>query len=311
MRGFIVLGISVVTGSAMAMEPGTYRPGQVYHSITAQNANACAAQCLSDSQCKGWNFISVKNRLSSGICEFNARRAAPISSPVSVSGDSIGPNRLSTRMISGGSRTLRVGSPSSTLMSRRPAPVSFPKHVLDAEPQEHMPQTHVKPPVQTRAPVRTPLPGQAQYQAQPAAFKAAPRLQHSLDTLPPQHYQRQVNPARPSSAPIKAQPMERMQQPVPRPQAAPQLPPVTQQVPPQRPHQLPMPNVEAPRPVAQAPSQKHSLFGSLHDDVKIPRPLTPEDIPSDQDAPIATVSSVPVKKGVSDTLYGMAGSQAR
>ena len=38
------------------------------------------------------------------------------------------------------------------------------------------------------------------------------------------------------------------------------------------------------------------LFGSLYDDVKAPKTLTAKDIPTDPDAPIPTVTSVPIKR---------------
>lgn len=48
-----------------------------------------------------------------------------------------------------------------------------------------------------------------------------------------------------------------------------------------------------------------SLFGSLYDDVKQPKPISAKEM-ADPDAPIATVSSVPVKKVNAETLFGLA-----
>lgn len=50
---------------------------------------------------------------------------------------------------------------------------------------------------------------------------------------------------------------------------------------------------------------EESLFGSLYDDVTAPKSLTAQDIPTDSDAPIATVSRVPTKKvTVEDMMAG-------
>ena len=56
----------------------------------------------------------------------------------------------------------------------------------------------------------------------------------------------------------------------------------------------------APVSVAQA---QRSLFGSLYDDVGAPNALTAQDIPLDLDAPIPTVSSVPVARIDQSPLY--------
>lgn len=53
----------------------------------------------------------------------------------------------------------------------------------------------------------------------------------------------------------------------------------------------------AAMPYSSAPhamTPKRGLYGSLHDDVTVPRALGPQDIPASPDAPIQTVSSVPV-----------------
>ncbi|MGJ8562144.1 MAG: PAN domain-containing protein [Alphaproteobacteria bacterium] len=56
--------------------------------------------------------------------------------------------------------------------------------------------------------------------------------------------------------------------------------------------------VAAPQPMAYGRPQpapvRRSLYGSLNDDVTVPRTLSPRDIPADPDVPIQTVTSVPV-----------------
>ncbi len=91
---------------------------------------------------------------------------------------------------------------------------------------------------------------------------------------PGSKYAQQTSPSAPSLA-GRPSPQARAAQ---RPPQAPQ---------PQR--RVNIPSELSPRPMGTEPS----LFGSLYDDVKIPRPLDPA-IAADPDAPIPTVLSVPV-----------------
>ncbi len=63
-----------------------------------------------------------------------------------------------------------------------------------------------------------------------------------------------------------------------------------------RPPAMPDPSMDlAGGPIAGTLPPGNSLYGSLYDDVRAPRTLGPKDIPSDPDAPISTVQSVPIQ----------------
>lgn len=70
-----------------------------------------------------------------------------------------------------------------------------------------------------------------------------------------------------------------------------------------RPPQTPLP-LRRPQSLAEV---EQSLFGSLNDDVKAPKPMTQAE-QNNPDAPIATVSSVPVKRVTTESLLGLAGA---
>lgn len=297
-----ILCLAALTGAAFAMDPGTYRPGQPYHSSKSDSAYACSAQCQSDSQCQGWNFVTVKRGAKFGICEYNARRAAPVSSPVSVSGDSIAANRTSTQLISGGSRTLRVGSQPSAQPRFSRVPQNTSRQVISQPTAQHPTQQAVHRPAPTRRPLHAldTLPQRAAPQPAPRPV-TTPRFQHSLEATQPMNSQSQ-------RAPVQRPQMRAPQRPAYAPQANPRPVAATRA----QPTRLPLPKVEARpmenRPMARAPIQtRNSLYGSLHDDVIVPKPLTPADIPLDPNAPIPTVRSVPTQKVMKDRLYGMAG----
>lgn len=63
------------------------------------------------------------------------------------------------------------------------------------------------------------------------------------------------------------------------------------------PRRVAIPSELSPRPMGAS----DSIFGSLYDDVKVPRPVDPA-LTTDPEAPIATVSSVPVAKITSGAL---------
>ena len=302
-----------ITGLALAAEPGTYRPGQAYLSLTAPNANLCAAQCNGDAQCKGWNFVRVKSNAATGLCEFNSRRVAPVSSPVSISGDNSSA-RASSRIIPSGSRTIKVGQPApQPVAGPRPAakaaaaPATPPRRVVRRV--EPVPQKQMPTPTSYRAPLSAPRPVQAPL--------SQPAFRHSLDAAP-------QPPASPrTAAPSDSEMISTVQRrrleamvnrptaPVPSPNALP-IPPNPATMPDQMqatgapvPPRMPQPQPQFPAGMT-AQQTEQSLFGSLYDDVSAPNSLTPENLPADENAPIATAKSVPVKKVTVDNL--MAGA---
>lgn len=118
-RKFIIAGISLATLAVgtvgSAADQYTYRAGQAYLKVAASDHTQCETQCRGDAACRGWNFVRPNPRSRSGICEFNARKAVPVSSPVSISGEiNTGVDALMSHAVPftgmGGS-TVRVGTP--------------------------------------------------------------------------------------------------------------------------------------------------------------------------------------------------------
>lgn len=198
-----LLGLSLTIGASpsWAVEHGTYRPGSPYQSVPTQDAPTCEMQCRADRDCRGWNFVKVNPRQMSGVCELNAQSVAPISSAISISGDgSVG--QVSSRLVSKGTRTIRVGTPESQNRTqihavphnapqsrqrviREPIPVRetvTPSHYRSPNPaqstysalsltqQQALQRQAYAPHTQTR-PVATP--------SQPQ--RSVPRLMHSLE----------------------------------------------------------------------------------------------------------------------------------
>jgi len=150
MRGLSLFILSsVLAVPAFAVDPGTYRPGMTYDSISAANANICESQCSGDAQCRGWNFVKINPTQTTGICEFNAREAAPVPSPYSISGDNISQFR-SAKLIQGRNNTVRVGDVAGSV--QRSAPATKRRVVREPIPQRLQPQStsYQKPPVQRR-----------------------------------------------------------------------------------------------------------------------------------------------------------------
>ncbi len=85
---FVTLLWAIITLSkaSFAADQYAYRAGQTYMKFAANNHIDCEAQCRGDAPCQSWNFIRPNPRSRTGICEFNARQAAPMSSPISISG---------------------------------------------------------------------------------------------------------------------------------------------------------------------------------------------------------------------------------
>lgn len=115
---FLISAAILLVPSAAATEPGTYRPGMPYASVPADGAEICSDQCAGDAQCRGWNFVRVNPQNPNGLCEFNAQEAAPVPSPISISGENFSAVR-SARIVPGRSKTVRVGSPAVSKPSPR------------------------------------------------------------------------------------------------------------------------------------------------------------------------------------------------
>ncbi len=331
----IILASTIAATATQAFEPGTYRSGQIYQSIKGQNAQACALQCAGDAQCKSWNFVQVRHTQNVGICEFMATNSVPVPSSISISGESRSA-RQSANLIPAGSRTTRIGlsqpvnmtasntvhpiQPRQTMSQTVRKPVKL-RHNLDATPQ--LPQAikppstvpHIPPPRQNQDQPKTSLPAGEETNI-PASPSSRSKLKPQLDTLAPPHAALET----PSSAPnsdldiphhgkaedghMASAPPPISQQKRNTPQAEPwwsnsQYAPRRTFQPPQTARPL---NPGGSIPVLPAEKAQQSLFGSLYDDVSIPRNLKTEDM-TNPDAPIATVKSVPTQSIESASLY--------
>jgi len=312
---FALLGAALFPMTALAADYGTYRAGNSYMSMPAQNPEQCISFCNGDAQCKGWNFVKVNQ--SHTICEFNASQASPIASAISISGDSA--TAMNHRgLVPGGQRTTRVGQSAAQFSqarhTTRVGQTAPSRKVVRTPVPQRDPRLEI---ANYRAPVagiatpgatRAPMPQRAIQQVPPARSMA---FRPQLDVLPSSHRSVPQRPlqttAKPKFRPIldSATPHQSAQLP-----ARPPEPPIAE--PPTigaedldsipkisaMPQNRPNPSVEAGLaggPVALSLPPNSSLFGSLYDDVKAPRSLTPSDIPADPDAPIPTVSSVPVE----------------
>ncbi len=324
--------------AAQAADQGTYRPGQAYSSAIVSSYGFCASQCQGDAQCKGWNFVRVKPNSPNGVCELNASFARPVASPISISGDN-STARASNRLVSTGSRTIRVGAPpvnhaaSNTVRvgqvpSQRTTPsvAPQPRHqsasyktpqaaIAQAPPQRQIrrsAETAARPAFRHSLDGGAPNPRVPQQEVRPPSRQSTQSgtLRYNLDDATmvqgqPRQQQAAVRPpAPPTPQSLQAQ---RLQELIAARAAAgqsgssePPMPPGRQAA-----NASSTPPKRALGPIANIPAEKvqQSLFGSLYDDVAVPKPLKAEDIPADQDAPIATVSRRTIN---SDTL--MAGA---
>lgn len=355
----LVSFIFVLAAPALAVEPGTYRAGQPYQSARVSGPDACMSQCDADGQCQGWNFIRMRGSDTAGICELNAVRVAPVSSPVSMSGDRRAAKQ-STRLVSAGARTVRVHS----AVAPEPKPAAQGRRVVSQTvPPRYVPQTasdrrerrrnvrsaNPPPHQKTRQTYRRTQPFQNSGQPPAASPQAhmGPRLgqnngfQHMLDGSPQRSVRHSDRPVPPRSAALQSPVYPHAEPRPPRgaTTAQPRQPwsqasalaargPLRQ-----APAQMAVP-AAAPRPAGiphEAPSEprslastaqprsgsmqpqtpqrrlsvqaaQQSLYGSLHDDVTVPRMLTEDDLAGDPDAPISTVRSVPVQQVDSSPL---------
>ncbi|MEP3654929.1 MAG: hypothetical protein ABJO36_08535 [Litorimonas sp.] len=106
---------TLLSAPAFAADLGTYRPGTPYGSTVAAGADVCDNQCAGDAQCRGWNYVKP-NPKAAGICEFLSSVSTPIASQISISGESLSAAPISSRVTSGATNTVRVGTqpPSSS-----------------------------------------------------------------------------------------------------------------------------------------------------------------------------------------------------
>ncbi len=287
-----ILGSLLLPFSAYGSDFGTYRAGNPYMSIPAQSPDQCISQCQGDAQCKGWNFVRVSPEQT--ICEFNARQVAPIASAISISGNSQSAiddyGFTSGRLIMGGQRTTRIGQP-QLASNYQPKPTTRGRNYPTASRPAHKRMVH--------HPART-VPPQAP--AQPSR----PNFMPMLDTVPQSRAVSQNRPLvqrpRPSFKPMldntripqtsSVSPTRRSA--VQTEKVPPRIPSLPEK-PINRPHIPIEPSLVGGPATVPAP-KTNSLYGTLYDDVKAPKSLDNVEIPLDPEAPIPTVTSVPIGK---------------
>jgi len=337
---FIVMGVSATALPAIAADIGMYRPGTPYSSIIAQAADICEAQCTGDAQCRGWNFVKIKPTARNGVCEFNSQIAAPVASPISVSGENYETPR-SVKVHQGKANVIRVGTPPHATTQQRVITNTAPRRRIIREPIPN--QVKVQQSAHKTAPVslneqqnqqRQGLPPTIHHQkSRPIPSQThtrAPRFQHNLDDYnsaqPVRHsHIPQNGPYYPQVPKIQPQHSHRIQ--------TNHRPPVLQNTPrrvaqsaqgynPKRVQQHTIPAQQAARGpyiqqnvrrkqidshLSNTATTQQSLFGSLHDDVQVPRSITPSDT-KNPNVPIATTQAVPTKPVTTETLFGLAGA---
>lgn len=143
---------TLLSAPAFSADLGTYRPGTPYSSSVATGADVCQSQCAGDAQCRGWNYVKPHPN-ASGVCEFLSSVSAPVASAISISGQGFSAMPSSSRLTSGGTNTVRVGTsvaPVSNTVTIGQTP-SGRRIVREAPPQQARPQTASTPRIQNRS----------------------------------------------------------------------------------------------------------------------------------------------------------------
>ena len=283
---------------ASAADGNSYRAGQIYLKVNAPAPGACALQCEGDAQCKSWNYVPTTHY--GGVCEFNANFAQSQPHPFAISGVNDAGGYRSTQIISGATRTTRIGQP-VTIRANTQAPLKAPRRVASA--MQTQPQT-AKPPVITRqrsfAPRQAAAPQAPQTAARniPAQARIAPPRVNSRIAQQPQRRPAPY-PAPPSERELAAQraALQASQRARARTIPATSRTPLAA-VPGPSPAPAQAPTPTSPQGYPQAPQNfeaaaRASLYGGLYDDVAAkpkaaPQPLYSERPTDNPDAPIAT-----------------------
>lgn len=297
-RLFLTLAILVWTlmslpALSFAADQYAYRAGQPYLKITANSHTECEAQCRGDAACRGWNFIRPNPRSRSGICEFNARKAIPVSSPISISGEiNTRVDPLMSRAVPmANGNTVRVGTPIMPKPAPSRAASKLPANMI----------TRITQPVLSETIIRAPIPAGfkpiSEVNLQPFTGPIRPRSMTREQIYREQALAAQKRAA--EQAQTRAQQAQNSAVIVNRPPQ--QFVPTMLQAPraPQVPQTLQIPRVQIPPMIPTAAPNQQSLYGSLHDDLTqnmtpVPRSQTAPDQVNNPDAPLATSRAIPV-----------------
>lgn len=307
----ILSAATLLSTPVLAADLGTYRPGTTYSSGVAAAADVCEHQCAGDAQCRGWNYVKPNPR-ASGVCEFLSSVSTPIASQISISGVGVSLRPDSSRLSTGGTNTVRVGT--QVPLASRPATtrqVSPTRRVVrESVPQRVAPQA-----TSTRKLENMSLTEQQNRfrQAAPLAPNQPPQVQRP-QIQRPQVQQRQLPqqapafrpildgsvPVRPQAAPTQ-QPYP--QQPYPQQQYRPQYQPQTAANPQQQ------RRVTGPRRVQQ-PSQANRNIPASQQSTNA-RPPIGQPIPASASMPRrSVVEAQPVYTPQPDNPVALAPAQA-
>jgi len=193
----ISLFTALLSVPAYAADLGTYRPGTPYSTTIAQGADICDNQCTGDAQCRGWNYVKP-NPKAQGVCEFLSTVSSPISSQISISGESASATRVSPRLQVGSTNTIRVGTaPTPRTNTVKIGQSSSGRRIVrESVPQRVAPQQTAVRPIQDMSLTAQ----QNRYrQGQVMPQKAQPRGQH---VSPRTGYQGRPHPQQPRFRPI-------------------------------------------------------------------------------------------------------------
>ncbi|WP_418152784.1 hypothetical protein AB8615_04250 [Litorimonas sp. RW-G-Af-16] len=107
--------------------------------MVAGGADICDNQCAGDAQCRGWNYVKA-NPKAPGVCEFISSVSTPVPSQISISGLGVNSAPISSRVMQGGSNTVRVGTTVSAKPRSNVTRVGNRRVVREAVPQQRAAQ---------------------------------------------------------------------------------------------------------------------------------------------------------------------------
>jgi len=300
----IILTFFIFLGPpASAVDYNSYRPGYPYLTTPASTPAQCEQQCRGDAMCKSWNFVTINAPARKAVCEYNAKSVEPVPSAISISGTNVSA-WSSNRLVPAGHRTTRVGNipapkPTSTTRVQRvglantrsaqPAKRVIARQPRNPQSLQHSLDANIAAPgfrPQTQKAVSAP----ANPAFKPLLDTSAPIMNGSTQ---PRAQQQQSDYQMDSTGITIPSPQIQQYEQVPASAATPPSLNSVAAPPPSNNNQAPIKGSGIDRSLAGAPNPA-SLYGSLYDDVKIPRTLSTEDLMADPDSPIPTVSSVPI-----------------
>lgn len=301
----------LLSAPAFAADLGTYRPGTPYHSVLVPTANVCESQCAGDARCRGWNYVKPSPD-AAGVCEFQSQVGAPISSAISISGMSPSAMPMSSRVVSGATNTVRVGTSippkTSATISRSPSGRQIIRQAVPnpqaGQPSAYRPmpaqQPGLRPMLESSGQMAHPGQGMPVYRGPARSNRQGqpmPRPQQMNPGQPQAVYQNQSYTRTPQGRPPVGQP-------IPAPSIQAHMSPQRQVLPAQAGQRQPMPRASVNNPVSWSSPQPQSLYGNLHDDRRVPQGQGVPQIPLGQSQPVPMTNAQPVAPVAQSQLAG-------